>query len=116
MTFTLYTSEASFRAFAPLIAAEHCNIDVAVQVGGEENSPTGKLPVLTSDNAGCIFTSAAICNYLAGLRSDNGLLGSSLSEATAISNWVDWSQSALDVPACVWFYPVAGYMPYHKER
>ena len=49
--YTLYTPQGSFRAFAPLIAAEFNAIDVYVETKGLETiagskSPTGKLPVL----------------------------------------------------------------------
>lgn len=120
-SYTLYTPAGSFRAFAPLVAAECNHIEVTVETEGVEtaaksNSPTGKAPFLesSSDNNnkqdGVIFASSAIARYLAGLRTDTGLLGSSFQDRAAIDNWIDWCGAEVELPACVLFYPIAGYM------
>lgn len=113
--YTLYTPQGSFRAFAPLIAAEFNAIDVYVETKGLETiagskSPTGKLPVLETPR-GTLFTSYAIARYLASLRTDSGLLGSSFQERTSVNHWIDWASCEVELPACILFYPVAGYMP-----
>ena len=114
-TYTLYTPAGSFRAFAPLIAAEINDIGVAVVSDGLEDaltkSPTGKAPLLESSvTGGVIFASASIARYMGGLRQDTGLLGTSFAEKAAVNNWIDWSSAELELPACILFYPVAGYM------
>lgn len=120
-SYTLYTPAGSFRAFAPLIAAECNHIEVTVETEGVEaaaksKSPTGKAPLLEiTPKGGVIFASAAIARYLAGIRRDTGLLGSSFQERAAVDNWIDWSSAELELPACVLFYPVAGYIAVDAE-
>lgn len=113
-SYTLYTPAGSFRAFAPLIAAECNHVDVTVETNGVEaaakaKSPTGKAPLLETPQ-GVIFASPAIARYLAGIRTDTGLLGASFQERAAVDNWIDWNSAEVELPACILFYPVAGYM------
>jgi elongation factor 1-gamma len=115
----LYAPEGSFRAFAPLIAAEYNGVDVNVETEGvaeaaKAKSPTGKAPLLETPN-GVIFSSHAMARFMAGLRRDTGLLGGSLQEQASIDAWMDWTAQDVELPACVWFYPVAGYMPANAE-
>jgi elongation factor 1-gamma len=116
--YTLHAPEASFRAFSTLIAAEYNGITVAVNTDlstGVSKSPVGKLPLLELvDTGAVIFSSQAAARYMAGLRRDVGLTGTTLAEAAAIDAWMDWAGQDLELPACVWFYPVAGYMPFNK--
>ena len=118
-TYKLYSPPGSFRAFAPLIAAE-CNgigVDVEtedVEETAKEKSPTGKAPLLETPD-GIIFSSHAIARYIAGLRRDTGLLGRSLEEQAAINEWMDWTAQDVELPACILFYPIAGYMPENAD-
>lgn len=117
-SYTLYTPEASFRAFATLIAAEYnaVVVDVVTDVTAEDaKSPVGKLPVLETPSGEKIFSCYAAARFIAGLRRDTGLTGSSPAEAALIDGWMDWASQELELPACVWFYPVAGYMPFNKN-
>jgi elongation factor 1-gamma len=116
-TYKLYAPEASFRAFSTLIAAEYngVSIDVSTDLAAATKSPVGKLPLLElPNNQGCIFSSHAMARFIAGLRRDAGLTGNTLNEAAAIDSWMDFAASDLELPACVWFYPVAGYMPFNQ--
>lgn len=115
-TYKLYAPEASFRAFAPLIAAEYNDIDVEVStdLSAASKSPVGKLPLLEIDDTTVIFSSHAMARYMASVRRDTGLMGQSLAESAAIDAWMDFSAQDLELPACVWFYPVAGYMPFSQ--
>ena len=112
-TYKLHCPEASFRAFAPLIAAEYNDIevDVSTDLAAASKSPTGKLPLLevTSKSGATsrIFSSQAIARYIAGIRRDTGLMGNNLSEKASIDSWVDFSAQELELPACIWFYPVS---------
>jgi elongation factor 1-gamma len=119
-SYTLYAPEASFRAFATLIAAEYNGIAVSVNtdVTNANKSPVGKLPILenSTNNAVIAFSSQASARYVASLRRDSGLLGNSLLETASIDAWIDWCAADVELPACVWFYPVAGYMPFQKDR
>lgn len=118
-SYTLHTPEGSFRAFKALIAAEYngINVEVAAEFDPEtvkSLSPTGKAPVLETPQ-GAIFESNAIARYLAKIRRDTGLTGSSVYDEAAIDSWVDFAANELELPATVWFYPALGYMPFNKE-
>lgn len=120
-SYKLHAPEASFRAFSALIAAEYNGIPVEVSsdLGAAAMSPTGKLPLLeVKPKVGAtarIFSSHAIARFLAGVRSDSGLVGDTFTEKAAIDSWMDFCAQDLELPACVWFYPVAGYMPFSEE-
>lgn len=119
-SYTLHTPAGSFRAFPALIAAEYNGIDVSVAEFDAEKvakmSPSGKAPVLDLPNGQQLFSSHAIARYIAGIRRDVGLTGGgSLVDAAMIDAWMDFAGSELELPACVWFYPVAGYMPYNED-
>jgi elongation factor 1-gamma len=118
-TYKLYAPPGSFRAFAPLVAAEYNGIDVEVETNDVEKavqakSPTGKAPILETPK-GVIFSSHAMARYVAGLRRDTGLLGNSLQEQSSVDSWMDWTAQDVELPACVLFYPVAGYMPVNAD-
>jgi elongation factor 1-gamma len=120
MSYTLHAPAGSFRAFKGLIAAEYNGIDVTVADFDAEKvaalSPTGKAPILQVNKSGeVIFESNAIARFLAKIRTDTGLCGSSVAESAAIDSWVDFAANEVELPASVWFYPVAGYMPFNKD-
>lgn len=83
----------------------------------QEKSPTGKLPLLERNSNGEVigFASSAIARYIAGLRTDTGLIGGSWQEKTVIDQWIDWCGAELELPACLLFYPLAGYMKVDPE-
>ena len=114
-SYTLQTPQGSFRAFAPLIAAEYNGIDVKVADFQPASSPTGKAPVLILPNGTPLFSSHAISRFVAGLRRDTGLIGASLQDQASVDAWMDFASHELELPACVWFYPAAGYMPFNKQ-
>jgi elongation factor 1-gamma len=130
-SYTLYVPEASFRAFAILIAAEINGVDITVNTVELDTtlSKTGKLPVLTwqeedppnDESIKSISTSAAIARYIAALRTDTNLCGNASSSSSLalvrraeIDAWLDWCITDLELPATVWFYPAVGYMAYHE--
>lgn len=117
--YTLYTPAGSFRAFAPLIAAEYNRVDVTVNTAdveeaAETKSPTGKAPLLETPG-GVVFSSNAIARYLAGIRTDTGLLGESFRDRAMVNQWIDWTSAEVELPACFLFYPVVGYLPPNAE-
>jgi elongation factor 1-gamma len=120
-SYTLYAPAGSFRAFAPLIAAEYNGVEIdvetsakAVAAAAKSKSPVGKAPLLQTPN-GVIFSSGAMSRYVAGLRRDTGLLGNSLQEQASVDAWMDWTAQDVELPACVLYYPVAGYMPHNAD-
>jgi elongation factor 1-gamma len=118
-SYTLHAPAGSFRAFSALIAAEYNGIDVQVAefdgAAVAALSPTGKAPVLVLPSGQTLFSSHAIARYIAGIRRDSGLTGSSLMEQGSVDAWMDFCSSELELPACVWYYPAAGYMPFNKD-
>jgi len=119
MSYTLHTPAGNFRAFKALIAAEYNGITVDAPEFNAEKvaalSPSGKAPILVTPTGNVIFESNAIARYLAKIRRDTGLAGENVYEEASIDAWVEWSANELELPCCVWFYPVAGYMPFHPD-
>lgn len=119
MSYTLHTPAGNFRAFKALIAAEYNGIQVDAPEFSAESvaslSPSGKAPILVTPTGSVIFESNAIARYLAKLRRDTGLAGDTPFDEASIDAWVEWSANELELPCCVWFYPVAGYMPFHPD-
>jgi elongation factor 1-gamma len=111
-SYTLYAPEGSFRAFSALIAAEYNGIDVKVETdlsSVPSKSPTGKAPILVvggRKEEDVVFSSHAIARYLGGMRRDALLCGSSLQEQAAVDSWMDFCAHEVELPACVWYYPV----------
>ena len=109
----LYTPPGNFRAFKILIAAEYNNVDIDIPDFKEfkpEMSPTGRLPILETDS-GTLFESNAIARYIARIRSDTGLMGSTFFDSAAVDSWIDFCSNELELPATLWLYPVVGYLP-----
>lgn len=115
-TYTLYVPEASFRAFAILIAAEYngVTINVNTDLTNASKSPVRKLPILELMDGTCIFSSQSATRYVASIRHDTGLMGKSVGDAACIDAWMDWCTADVELPSCLWFYPVAGYMPFNQ--
>jgi elongation factor 1-gamma len=122
--YTLYVPEASFRAFAILIAAEINGVKVIVETKdlstGLAVSKTGKLPVLVwndDQQQHSISSSAAIARYISAVRTDTNLCGNTLhyDRAAQIDMWLDWNLTELELPCTVWFYPAVGYMKFQER-
>lgn len=120
-THKLYTPQGSFRSFATLVCAEFNFINVEVVTTSLEQaiaskSVTGKLPFLeTPPNGKIIFSSHSMARYFAGIRRDTGLLGRTYQEEQSVNMWSDWCLQELELPACILFYPVVGYMAKDDE-
>ena len=119
-SYKLYTPQGSFRAFATLICAEYNGINVQVVTNGLEEAvatkcPTGKAPFIETPKGQIIFSSNSMARYFAGLRRDTALLGRTNQEENSVNMWVDWCLQELELPACILFYPAAGYMTKNKE-
>ena len=119
-TYTLHAPAGSFRAFKILIAAEYNGIEIDIPefdaAKATTLSPTGKAPVLElPNNEGTLFESHSIARYIARMRRDRGLTGNgSIVEEAAVDSWCDFCTNSVELPACVWWYPVAGYMPFQQ--
>lgn len=120
MSYKLHTPAGNFRAFKILIAAEYNSIDIDIPEfdanQATELSPTGKAPVLQTPSGEVIFESTSIARYIAKLRRDTGLTGNgSVSQEASVDQWCDFAANHIELPACVWWYPVVGYMPFNKD-
>jgi elongation factor 1-gamma len=112
------------RAMKTLIAAQYNGIAIELPTFrfGIDNkkpefkaiSPLGKIPVLETPQ-GPLFESNAIARYVAGLRLDTELLGSSYFESAQVDSWLAFCSNELEIPAGMWVYPVLGYMPNNPE-
>jgi len=119
MQYKLYTDAGNFRAFKALIAAEYNNINIQVHefdlgnppVNFLEKSPLGRVPVLETATGEGIRESNAIARFIAKLRLDSNLLGTTLLESAQVDSWMDFSSHNIELPATLWFYPILGFMP-----
>jgi len=108
----LYTFPGSFRGQKVLIAAQYAGVALEVVTDTDackKLSPLGKTPVLETED-GCIFSSNAICRYIARLRNDNNLYGETLMDAGMVDAWIDFSANEIEVPALALVYPILGWM------
>ncbi|MQL99935.1 hypothetical protein Taro_032662, partial [Colocasia esculenta] len=68
----------------------------------------GKVPVLETKD-GAVFESNAIARYVARLKADNPLYGSTLFEYARIEQWIDFATMEIDANVARWLYPRLGY-------
>lgn len=123
MSYTLYTYMPNYRAWKALIAAEYnqVKIDVPEFKMGETNktpqflekNPLGKVPVLETPQ-GSVFESNAIARYVARLRQDNDLFGTSTFESGQVEQWIEFSAHELEPSRSVWLYPIFGFLQYEQ--
>ncbi|XP_077251464.1 elongation factor 1-gamma-like isoform X2 [Tasmannia lanceolata] len=71
-------------------------------------NPIGKVPVLLTPD-GPIFESNAIASYVARLKGDNTLFGSSLIEYARVEQWIYFASLEIDANIMQWFLPRIGY-------
>ena len=121
-TYKLHVDAGNFRAFKILIAAEYNGvaIDIPEFKVNKDNktpqfltkSPLGRVPVLETAS-GSIFESNAIARFIARMRPDQELCGVSFFDSAVVDSWVDFCAHEIELPACLWFYPVLGYIPFN---
>ena len=101
----LYTFAGNTHALQSLIIARYNEIEIEVPefVMGTDNktpaflkmSPLGKVPVLETSN-GPISEAAAIARYVARMRADTNMYGSSFYEAGLVDQWIEFAKNELD--------------------
>ncbi|KAJ3702739.1 hypothetical protein LUZ61_006444 [Rhynchospora tenuis] len=105
MALVLYTGPGNTNAFKALITAEYSGVklelakDFQLRVSNNtpeflKMSPLGRVPVLETPD-GAIFESNAIARYVAKLKADNPLYGSSLIEYARIEQWMDFATTEI---------------------
>ncbi|KAK9205061.1 hypothetical protein WN943_015327 [Citrus x changshan-huyou] len=118
----LHAGNTNKNAFKTLITAEYTGVNVELVKNFEmgvtnktpeflKMNPIGKVPVLETPD-GPIFESNAIARYVARLKADNPLLGSSLIDSAHIEQWIDFSSLEIDTNILRWFIPRVGFAVY----
>ncbi|KAL7086361.1 hypothetical protein ACP275_14G334400 [Erythranthe tilingii] len=119
MALVLHASSTNKNAIKALITAEYSGIKIELAKGFEmgvsnktpaflKMNPIGKVPVLETPD-GPIFESNAIARYVARLKADNPLYGSSLIDYGHIEQWINFSANEIDANIGRWLYPRLGY-------
>jgi elongation factor 1-gamma len=124
-TLTIHTYPGNPRVFKALIAAQYNNVKVNVPAGfefGKDNQtkefeakfPAKKVPAMETP-FGPLYESGAILRYIARLRPDTGLLGSSFYHAALVDQWLDWSGFELEPARAAWLYPLWKILPFNDK-
>ncbi|KAJ4797602.1 Elongation factor 1-gamma [Rhynchospora pubera] len=114
MALVLYTNAGNTNASKALITAEYSGVkielakDFQLEVSNYtpeflKMSPIGMVPVLETPD-GAIFDSNTIARYVAKLKADNPLYGSSLIEYAHIEQWMDFSATEIEAGLGRWIY------------
>jgi len=116
---TLLTYAGNTHALQSLIVARYNGVEIEVPAFemGKDNkteaflakSPMGKVPVLET-SAGCICEATAIARYVARMRADTNMYGSSFFESGLVDQWVEFAKNELDLPVGMWIYPILGFI------
>lgn len=111
-----------------MVAAAYNNVNVEVpefKMGVDNKTPAflamnplGKVPTLETPQ-GPIFESNAIARYVARVRTDTDLYGSSFYESAQVDQWVDACANELEPALTIILFKLWNYMPVsddqHKE-
>lgn len=122
MALVLHASSTNKNALKALVAAEYNGVKLELTKNFEmgvsnkapeflKMNPIGKVPVLETPD-GPIFESNAIARYVARLKSDTTLYGSSLIDYGHIEQWIDFSATEIDANLGRWLYPRLGFSLY----
>ena len=110
----LHTYAGNVHALQSLIVARYNGVEIElapVEMGKDNKtkaflakSPMGKVPVLETAE-GCICEAGAIARYVARIRADTNMYGSSFFEAGLVDQWVEFAkrrQQGQNAPARSW--------------
>ncbi|KAF1882501.1 hypothetical protein Lal_00039149 [Lupinus albus] len=122
MALILHAASTNKNTYKALIAAEYNGVQVQLAPNFEMGvsnktpqflklNPLGKVPVLETPD-GPVFESNAIARYVARLKGDNSLLGSSLIEQAQVDQWIDFSSLEIDSNILKLLLPRVGFAPY----
>ncbi|MED6216592.1 hypothetical protein PIB30_008887 [Stylosanthes scabra] len=122
MALVLYASKTNKNAYKARVAAEYVGVQIEMAPNFQMHvsnktpeflkmNPLGKVPVLETPD-GPVFESNAIARYVARLKGDNILYGSSPIDYAHIEQWIDFSSMEIDANISRWLYPRMGYVPY----
>ena len=98
----LHTYAGNVHALQSLIVARYNGVDIELppfEMGKDNKtkaflakSPMGKVPVLETAE-GCICEAAAIARYVARIRADTNMYGSSFFEAGLVDQWIEFAKN-----------------------
>uniref|UniRef100_A0A803N9F2 Elongation factor 1-gamma n=1 Tax=Chenopodium quinoa TaxID=63459 RepID=A0A803N9F2_CHEQI len=122
MALVLHAGNTNKNAYKALIAAEYSGVKIELVKDFEmgvsnktpeflQMNPIGKVPVLETPD-GPIFESNAIARYVARLKADSPLYGSSLIDYGHIEQWIDFASLEIDANILRWFVPRIGFSLY----
>ena len=103
----LHTYAGNVHALQSLIVARYNGVEIELppfEMGKDNKtkaflakSPMGKVPVLETAE-GCICEAGAIARYVARIRADTNMYGSSFFEAGLVDQWVEFAKNELVMP------------------
>ncbi|OIV91513.1 hypothetical protein TanjilG_08925 [Lupinus angustifolius] len=122
MALILHAASTNKNTYKALIAAEYNGVQVQLAPNFEMGvsnktpeflklNPLGKVPVLETPD-GPVFESNAIARYVARLKGDSSLLGSSLIDQAHVDQWIDFSSLEIDANILKVLLPRVGFAPY----
>ncbi|XP_050204275.1 elongation factor 1-gamma-like [Mercurialis annua] len=122
MALVLHAYNNNKNAYKALIAAQYSAVKLELAANFEmgvsnktpeflKMNPIGMVPVLETPD-GSVFESNAIARYVARLKNDNPLYGSSSIDYAHIEQWIDFSSSEIDANILAWIKPRIGRAPY----
>ncbi|XP_028805053.1 elongation factor 1-gamma-like [Neltuma alba] len=123
MALILHARKTNKNTYKIFITAEYSGVEVKLAPNFEmgvsnktpqyrKMNPIGKVPVLETAD-GPIFESNAVARYVARLKPDNALYGSSLIVHAQIEQWIDFSTLEIDGNINDWYRPRMGQAPHH---
>jgi elongation factor 1-gamma len=116
-------TDAVYRAWKVLIAAEYSGVEIEVPTFDvkeaataefKKKSPSGKLPVLETANA-TIFEANAIARYVAKMKPEAQLFGDSFVQGGKVEQWIEWGNNELEPARNTWLLPVFGFLEYDPQ-
>jgi len=124
MSLKIFTYPDNYRVWKALIAAQYNQIDVELPAfdfdkdlkteAFKAKNPLQKVPVLETPH-GCLFESGAIARYVARLRNDTNLLGTSAWAQAQVDQWIDFSTNEVEPARGIWLYPIMGYIAFNEK-
>lgn len=125
-TYRIYSYPDNYRVWKTQIAAAYNNLEVELVSDfkfGVDNktpeflrkNPFGKVPVLETPQ-GAVFESNAIARYIARVRNDTDLYGSSFFESSQVDQWLDAVANEFEPALTVLYFYTRKIYPISEEQ
>lgn len=119
----IHTYPNNYRVHKIQIAAAYAAVEIkepSFKMGEDNETPAflakfplGKVPAMETPY-GPLFESNAMARYVAGLRADKGLLGSSFYEQALVAQWMDFCTNELEAVRNTMVYMTIGIMAHNQ--